>query len=47
MQRETALAALNQQLAQADTLDDAVLAAAEEFREGVAARRVLAVTCPD
>ena len=32
VQRESALAALNQQLAQADTLDDAVNAAAEELR---------------
>ena len=36
VQRETALAALNQQLAQADTLDDAVQAAAEELRQAVA-----------
>ncbi|RAV10049.1 histidine kinase [Mycolicibacterium sp. GF69] len=43
-QREAALAALNQQLAQADTLDDAVRAAAGELRELWRARRVLAVT---
>ena len=46
VQRETALAALNQQLAQADTLDDAVRAAAEELRRVWQARRVLAVTLP-
>ena len=44
VQRESALAALNQQLAQADTLGDAVRAAAEEFRKVWSARRVLAVT---
>jgi PAS domain S-box-containing protein len=44
VQRETALAALNQQLAQADTLDDAVRTAAEELRQLWQARRVLAVT---
>ncbi len=44
VQRETALASLNQQLAQADTLDDAVRAAAEELRRLWRARRVLAVT---
>ena len=44
VQRESALAALNQQLAQADTLGDAVRAAAEEFRKVWWARRVLAVT---
>ena len=44
VQRESALAALNQQLAQADTLDDAVRAAAEELRRLWSARRVLAVT---
>ena len=43
VQRETALAALNQQLAQADTLDDAVCDAAEELRRLWRARRVLAV----
>lgn len=36
--------ALNQQLAQADTLDDAVRAAAEELRRLWRARRVMAVT---
>lgn len=46
VQRESALAALNQQLAQADTLSDAVCAAAEEFRKVWSARRVLAVTFP-
>ncbi len=46
VQRESALAALNQQLAQADTLDDAVRAAAEEFRKVWSARRVLAITFP-
>jgi PAS domain S-box-containing protein len=44
VQRQTALAALNQQLAQADTLDDALLGAAEELRRVWQARRVLAVT---
>ena len=44
VQRDTALAALNQQLAQADSLHDAVRAAAEEFRTVWLARRVLAVT---
>jgi serine phosphatase RsbU (regulator of sigma subunit)/GAF domain-containing protein/anti-sigma regulatory factor (Ser/Thr protein kinase) len=38
--------ALNQQLAQADTVDDAVRAAAEELRRLWRARRVLAVTFP-
>ncbi len=38
--------ALNQQLAQADTVDDAVHAAAEELRRLWRARRVLAVTFP-
>ena len=38
--------ALNQQLAQADTLDDALHAAAEELRRLWRARRVLAVTFP-
>ncbi len=46
VQRESALAALNQQLAQADTLGDAVCAAAEEFRKVWSARRVLAITFP-
>ena len=44
VQRESALASLNQQLAQADTLDDAVRAAAGELRRLWSARRVLAVT---
>jgi PAS domain S-box-containing protein len=44
VQRETALASLNQQLAQADTLDDAVRAAADELRRVWGARRVLALT---
>ncbi len=44
VQRETALASLNERLAQADTLDDAVLAAAEEFSAVWQARRVIAVT---
>ena len=38
--------ALNQELAQADTVDDAVNAAAEELRRLWRARRVLAVTFP-
>jgi PAS domain S-box-containing protein len=46
VQRESALAALNQQLAQADTVDDAVRAGAEELRRLWRARRVLAVTLP-
>lgn len=44
VQRETALASLNEKLAQADTLDDAVLAAAEQFSDIWHARRVVAVT---
>ena len=44
VQRQTALAALNQQLAQADTLDDALHGAIEELRRLWQARRVLAVT---
>jgi PAS domain S-box-containing protein len=47
VQRETALAALNQQLALADTLREAVQAAAEELRALWQARRVLAVAFPD
>jgi serine phosphatase RsbU (regulator of sigma subunit)/anti-sigma regulatory factor (Ser/Thr protein kinase)/transcriptional regulator with GAF, ATPase, and Fis domain len=39
--------ALNQQLAQADTVDDALQAAAEELRRLWRARRVLAVTFPN
>ena len=46
VQRESALAALNQQLSQADTLDDAVRAAAAELRSLWQARRVLAATWP-
>ncbi len=38
--------ALNQELAQADTVDDAVRAAAEELRRLWRARRVLAITFP-
>ncbi|QLL08658.1 SpoIIE family protein phosphatase [Mycobacterium vicinigordonae] len=44
VQRQTALAALNQQLVQADTLDDALRGAAEVLRRVWQARRVLAVT---
>jgi PAS domain S-box-containing protein len=44
VQRQTALAALNQQLAQADTVDDALLGAAEELRRVWQAQRVLVVT---
>ena len=44
VQRQTALAALNQQLAQADTVDNALRGAAEELRRVWEARRVLAVT---
>ncbi|KUH69047.1 histidine kinase [Mycolicibacterium novocastrense] len=46
VQREAALAALNQQLAQADTLDDAVRTTAEVLRQVWCAHRVLAVTFP-
>jgi PAS domain S-box-containing protein len=46
VQLEAALASLNQQLAQADTVGDAVDAAARELRILWAARRVLAVTFP-
>ncbi|KMO70956.1 SpoIIE family protein phosphatase [Mycolicibacterium chlorophenolicum] len=46
VQRETALSSLSDALAQADTLDDAVLAAAEQLRAVWHARRVLAVTMP-
>ncbi|MGV0787611.1 SpoIIE family protein phosphatase [Mycolicibacterium sp. XJ2] len=46
VQREAALAALNAQLAQADTLDDAVRTAADVLREVWRAHRVLAVTFP-
>ncbi|MGE2728312.1 SpoIIE family protein phosphatase [Mycolicibacterium vaccae] len=46
VQRETALASLNEALAQADTLDDAVGAATAELWHVWHARRVLAVTLP-
>ncbi|OBA85667.1 histidine kinase [Mycobacteriaceae bacterium 1482268.1] len=46
VQRETALASLSQQLVQADCVDDAVRAAAEELRTLWRARRVIAVTLP-
>jgi PAS domain S-box-containing protein len=46
VQRQTALAALNQQLAQADSFTDAVRAAAEELRRVWRAHRVLAITFP-
>ncbi len=46
VQRESSLAALNQQLSQADTLDDAVRAAAAELRSLWQARRVLAAIWP-
>ena len=46
VQRQTALAALNQQLAQADSLDDALHGAAEVLLRVWQARRVLAVTFP-
>ena len=46
VQRESALAALNQQLAQADTLDDAVRAARRRAAQAVGGARVLAVTLP-
>ncbi len=44
VQRQTALAALNQQLAQANTLDTALRRAAEELRRVWQARRVLVVS---
>ena len=47
VQRQSALAALNQQLAQADTLRDAVQSVADELRVLWGAHRVLAVTFPD
>jgi PAS domain S-box-containing protein len=47
VQRETALAALTQELAQADTLRDAVQAAAGELLSLWRARRVLAVAVPN
>ena len=46
VQRQTALASLNQQLTQADTLDDALHGAAEVLLRVWQARRVLAVTFP-
>jgi PAS domain S-box-containing protein len=46
VQRQTALAVLNQQLAQADTLDDSLRGAVDELRGLWQARRVLAVTFP-
>lgn len=46
-QRQTALAALNQQLAQADTLDDALRGAAQELLGVWKARRILALTFDD
>jgi PAS domain S-box-containing protein len=47
VQRQTALAALNHQLAQADSLDDALHGAVEGLRRVWQARRVLAVTFPN
>ncbi|WAJ43265.1 SpoIIE family protein phosphatase [Mycobacterium sp. Aquia_216] len=44
VQSQLALAALNQQLAQADTLDDAMQGATAELRQIWSARRVLAAT---
>ncbi len=44
VQRQTALAALNQQLAQADTVDSALSGAAQELRRVWKARRVLVAT---
>lgn len=46
VQRESALASLNEQLVQADTVDEAVAAAAKAFQAVWGARRVLAVTLP-
>ena len=46
VQRQTALAVLNQQLAQADTVDDAMVGAAEQMRQLWRAQRVLAATFP-
>lgn len=45
-QRQIALAELNQQLAQADTVDDALHAASEELHRLWQARRILAITFP-
>ncbi len=47
VQRQNALAALNQQLAQADTLHDALRGAVGELRRVWQARRVLAMTFPN
>jgi PAS domain S-box-containing protein len=47
LQREAALSALNQQLAQADTTAEALSSAAGQLRQVWQARRVLAVTFPD
>jgi PAS domain S-box-containing protein len=44
VQRQTALAALNQQLAQADTVDSALSGAAQELRQAWKARRVVVAT---
>jgi PAS domain S-box-containing protein len=44
VQRQTTLAVLNQQLAQADTVDNALRGAAEELRRVWQARRVVAAT---
>lgn len=46
VQRQTALAELNQSLAQADTVEEALQSTAEELRRLWGARRVLAVTVP-
>lgn len=46
VQRATALAALNQQLVQADTVEDALRGAVEELRRVWQARRTLAATFP-
>ncbi|WP_290051957.1 SpoIIE family protein phosphatase [Amycolatopsis solani] len=46
VQRQAALATLSQQLAQADTVAEAVTASVEELRRVWKARRVLAVTFP-
>ena len=45
-QRQTALATLNQQLAQADTVDDALRAAIEQLRAQWSAHRILAAVFP-
>ncbi|WP_293235856.1 SpoIIE family protein phosphatase [Mycolicibacterium sp.] len=47
VQRESALAGLNQLLAQSDSLDDALRGAVEQFRQVWRARRVVAVTFSD